>query len=74
MSKRALEKACEKAGGQAPLAALIGTTQSQIWYWLNRAKDGVSAEFVIPIEEKTGISRHELRPDIFGASKQRASA
>lgn len=74
MSKRALEKACEKAGGQTPLAVLIGTTQSQVWYWLNEAKKGVPAEFAIKIEEKVGVSRHDLRPDIFGASKQRASA
>lgn len=74
MSKRALEKACEKAGGQAPLATLIGTTQSQIWYWLNKATKGVPAEFAIKIEEKVGVTRQELRPDIFGAAKQRASA
>ncbi|MCT8970617.1 helix-turn-helix domain-containing protein [Microbaculum sp. A6E488] len=54
-------------GGQKPLAAKIGTTQSQVWYWLTRSKKGVSAEFVIPIEEVTGIPRHELRPDIYPA-------
>jgi DNA-binding transcriptional regulator YdaS (Cro superfamily) len=74
MSKKALEKACDKAGGQAPLAELIGTTQSQIWYWLNRATKGVPAEFAIKIEEKTGVPRYDLRPDIFGTPKQRASA
>lgn len=74
MNTRALQTAINKAGGQAPLAALIGTRQSQIWYWLTQSKKGVPAEFVLKIEEQTGVSRHDLRPDIFGAAKQRASA
>lgn len=65
MSTRALKKACDAAGGQKPLADKIGTTQSQVWYWLERSKKGVPAEFVIPIEEATGVSRHELRPDLY---------
>ncbi len=64
-SKSALRRACEIAGGQKPLADLIGTTQSQIWYWLEKSKKGVPAEFCLLIEQKTGVSRHELRSDIF---------
>lgn len=63
--KSALQHACEAAGGQKSLAARIGTTQSMVWYWLARAKRGVPGEFVLPIEAATGISRHELRPDIY---------
>lgn len=68
MSTEALSRAIDAAGGQKPLADKIGTTQSQVWYWLKRAKKGVPAEFAPRVEEVTGISRHELRPDIFGAA------
>jgi DNA-binding transcriptional regulator YdaS (Cro superfamily) len=63
--KKALQRAIDKAGGQKALADAIGTTQPQIWYWLNDSKKGVPAEFVIPIERATGIGRSELRPDIY---------
>ena len=69
MSTTALKLACERAGGQKPLADLIGTTQGQIWYWLKRSKRGVPAEFVLLIEHATGVSRHKLRPDLYPTSK-----
>lgn len=62
-----LKRACEIAGGQKPLADLIGTTQSQVWYWLTRSKKGVPAEYVLAIETATGVSREELRPDLWPA-------
>jgi DNA-binding transcriptional regulator YdaS (Cro superfamily) len=66
--KQALRRAVEIAKGQKPLADGIGTTQSQVWYWLEKSKKGVPGEFCLRIEQKTGVSRHELRPDIFPAS------
>lgn len=74
MSNEALKRACELAGGQKPLAALIGTTQSQVWYWLARSKKGVPAEFVLPIERATGVSRSDLRPDLYPAAVEEARA
>ena len=68
MSTDALKRACEVAGGQKPLADRIGTTQSQVWYWLRRSKKGAPAEFVIRIEEATGVPRRELRPDLYPTS------
>lgn len=65
MSTEALKRACKLAGGQKPLADRIGTSQSQVWYWLSRSKKGVPAEFVLPIEQATGVSRSELRPDLW---------
>lgn len=65
MSREALKRACVIAGGQKPLADRIGTTQGQVWYWLEKAKKGVAAEFVLPIERETGVSRSELRPDLY---------
>lgn len=61
----ALALACSKAGGQSSLARAIGVRQGQLWYWLTKAKRGVPAEFVLPIERETGVSRSELRPDLF---------
>jgi DNA-binding transcriptional regulator YdaS (Cro superfamily) len=60
-----LERAIKIAGGQSALARKIGVTQSVIWFWLNQSKRGVPAEFVLKIEQATGISRHEFRPDIW---------
>lgn len=74
MSTEALKRACEVAGGQKPLADRIGTTQSQVWYWLTRSKRGVPAEFVLPIERETGVSRGELRPDLWPAGTETAGA
>jgi DNA-binding transcriptional regulator YdaS (Cro superfamily) len=71
-STEALKRACERAGGQAPLARLIGTTQSQVWFWLNESKRGVPAEFVLPIERATGVPRNELRPDLYPVEEARA--
>lgn len=65
MSSDALRRACELAGGQKRLADRIGTTQSQVWYWLTRSKKGVPAEFAPRIERETGVSRSELRPDLW---------
>lgn len=65
MSRDALKRACDAVGGQKPLADRIGTSQSMVWYWLERAKRGVPAEYVLAIERETGIPRHELRPDIY---------
>lgn len=65
MSIEALKRACEVAGSQERLAKRIGTTQSQVWYWLTRSKRGVPAEFVLPIERETGVPRFELRPDLY---------
>lgn len=70
MINEALKRACEVAGGQKPLADRIGTTQSQVWYWLERSKKGVPAEFVLKIETATGVSRNALRPDLWPPSDE----
>jgi DNA-binding transcriptional regulator YdaS (Cro superfamily) len=70
MSRKALIRACKIAGGQKPLADRIGTTQGQVWYWLEKSKKGVAAEFVLTIERETGVSRSELRPDLYPLEKR----
>ena len=59
----ALQDAVAKAGGQTALARAIGKTQGHISQWLRR--EYVPAEEVLKIEAATGVSRHDLRPDIY---------
>lgn len=62
---QALRDAVAAAGGQSALARLIGTSQAAVWKWVSRRKD-LPAEHVLKVEEATGISRHRLRPDVYG--------
>lgn len=60
----ALETAVEKIGSQAALARLCGVKQPSVWHWLKNSQR-LPAEHVLAVEAATGISRHELRPDIY---------
>ena len=59
-----LALACRKAGGQSALARLIGKHQTTISDQLF-ARGQIWAEDVLTIERELGISRHELRPDLY---------
>jgi len=63
MSIEALKHAIDRAGSQGKLADAIGKTQGHVSKWLERGR--VPAESVLPIERATGVSRHELRPDLY---------
>lgn len=65
----AFAKAVEIAGGQAPTARIVEVTQGAIWQRLN-AKKSAAAEWVLKLEAATGISRHDLRPDIYPRDEQ----
>lgn len=58
-----------KNTSQAELAARLSVTQSAVSQWL---RGRVPAERVIAVEVATDglVSRHELRPDIFGPSPE----
>lgn len=62
MAKRisALDRAIAIAGGTAALANWIGVTSQAISQW-KRIPPGR----VIAIERATGVSRHDLRPDLY---------
>ena len=66
MEQTPLTKAVSIVGGQSAMARAIGTSQANVWYWINKAK-AVPAEFVAKIESATGgaVQRHDLRPDLF---------
>lgn len=49
------------AGGVVVLAAKLGITKSAVSQW-----DKVPAEHVLAVEDASGVSRHVLRPDVFG--------
>lgn len=60
----ALQAALAAIGTQQAFADLLGVSQPTIWRWLNQSKQ-VPAEFVLRVEKATGVSRHDLRPDIY---------
>lgn len=63
MGGSVLRKAVKIAGSQTALAAMIGKTQGHISKWLERGY--IPPDAVLAIERATGISRHELRPDLY---------
>lgn len=69
------QSAIERAKGeltQTEFADLIGVTQPLVSYWLKRGQ--VGAQYVLTVEQKTGVSRHDLRPDIFGEAEAKNAA
>lgn len=64
MVKTPLERAVEQAGGQSAFARLHGVSQPTVWAWLKQGKP-LPAEYVLATERETGISRHDLRPDLY---------
>ena len=67
MTKESLLQAIEIVGGQSQLAELLDIKQGHVSMWVNRNKKAPPAEYVLKIEKATGISRHKLRPDVFGS-------
>lgn len=47
---------------------LIGVSRVQ-WFRMESGARAVAADKVIEIERITGISRHVLRPDVFGSTE-----
>lgn len=75
MSTEALSRAVEHVGSQKALADKLGVTQSVVWYWLEKAKRGCPAEYVLNIERITdgAVSRHDLRPDLWPRSERQTT-
>lgn len=68
----ALQKAIATLGGQVKLADAIQTSQQNVSNWLRTGK--VAPDKVILIEKVTGVSRHELRPDIYPPEENKQAA
>lgn len=52
-------------GGQAQLARELGITAQAVSQWISGTRP-VPAKHCRAIEAATGVSVHELRPDVFG--------
>lgn len=67
--QQALEEAIRQVG-MAEMARRAGVTVQAVWQWQHRSKR-LPPYRAIQIEEATGgrVTKHQLRPDIFGASE-----
>lgn len=69
MKDTPLVKAIQKAGGVAAFAKALGVSSQNISQW-RRCPPGRCLE----VEALTGVSRHDLRPDIYGEKPSRKKA
>lgn len=69
-----VDRAVKALGSQAKLAQEVGCSQQQISLLLTTAK-GITAEMAIKIDLATKglVSKHDLRPDIFGERRESAA-
>lgn len=72
MSKKYLLEAVELVGGQSKLAEELDIKQGHVAMWIHRDKKAPPAEYVLKIEQLTGVSRYKLRPDVFGEEPKEA--
>lgn len=70
-----IRRAIKQHGSQAKLAQAAGCSQQQISYLLTDA-ERISAEMAAAIERATEghVTRHDLRPDLFGPAPKRGEA
>jgi DNA-binding transcriptional regulator YdaS (Cro superfamily) len=68
----ALLRSIEVAGSQSALARLLCCSTTSVWKMVNKA-GRMSHEYVLKAEAETGVSRHELRPDIYPIENSGAS-
>lgn len=70
----ALTKAIESAGGVAKLASAIGVAPNVVGNW--KLRKSVPADRCLAVEKATGgeVTRHDLRPDVFGVSPENRAA
>ncbi|WDS36210.1 YdaS family helix-turn-helix protein [Pseudoxanthomonas sp.] len=60
----AIKRAIESVGNASELARRLGVVPMTITQWKRRKQ--IPAERCLEVEAITGISRHDLRPDVFG--------
>lgn len=61
MTQDVIQRVAQACGNMATLARELGITRAAVAQW-----DKIPAERCLTIERLTGISRYELRPDIYG--------
>lgn len=60
-----LDKAINKFGNQRRLAFALGVRPSSLNRWIKKYNGNVPADRVLPIFNATGVTPHELRPDLY---------
>lgn len=60
-----LAKAIKSAGTATNLASMLGIKPMSVSRWKNRYHGVVPADRVLPIYAVTGVTPHELRPDLY---------
>jgi DNA-binding transcriptional regulator YdaS (Cro superfamily) len=65
----ACKKAIRKAGGLTRVALALGVTPQAIYKWELCPPDRCAE-----VERLTGISIHDLRPDVFGVKPRRVAS
>lgn len=60
----ALREAVNRIGSQSATGRLLKISQAAVWEWLKKEKV-LPGEHVLTVEAETGISRHDLRPDLY---------
>lgn len=63
-----IEKAVAAIGSQSALARAVGVTPQAVQLWVKSGQ--VSFKRVVDVERASGVSRAELRPDIFEVKKK----
>lgn len=54
------------AGGPRKLAAILGISRQAVTQWKT-----VPGRHVLKVEQASGISRHQLRPDLYGPAPEK---
>ncbi len=67
-----ITQAISVAGGQKALADLLSIHPALVSQWATGRRP-VAAHHVLAIEAATGVSRHDLRPDVFGPASEQAA-
>lgn len=63
-----IQRVVDHYGGQTKAALAIGVSPQLVYWWQQKKRIPVHpTNWVLKIEELTGIPRHELRPDIYPA-------
>lgn len=65
----ALRSAVKRAGSQSAFARLIGVTPQAVQKWVARKRE-LPPTYVLAAEAGTGISRYDLRPDVYGQAPE----
>lgn len=62
-SMNAIEKAVAACGSQSELARRLGLKPQSVQGWVTNGR--IPAERVLEVECASGVSRHDLRPDLY---------